>query len=315
MEQQPMSTAIYEDLKPKQELKEEREAFILLVHIPTGFERQHYGAKVEFDYSRVRVFGEQPLENNKIKRFNIVHQVPPTCDINSITGKILDGSIVSIKMPKKVPSDPVPQTTEIEEEPKTSPEAKPGEDDTEQQATTEKEEPKASTEAEAGKNNDEQDGPPPQQENVAAEAEVEEDKRGISDHDHEEPKSSTEQNKFDDSVDDDKKPADAVSQETAAGGDGNLEREGKEESEEDVKKTAEEEKERSEEKVCSINDERIKSESAAVVGGLKGMVTGFVKRLEEEDKRRVIYMSAAVVVVALGVYASFKFRSFSLLRK
>ncbi|XP_015971733.1 protein RESTRICTED TEV MOVEMENT 2-like [Arachis duranensis] len=308
MEQQPMSTAIYEDLKPKQELKEEREAFILLVHIPTGFERQHYGAKVEFDYSRVRVFGEQPLENNKIKRFNIVHQVPPTCDINRITGKILDGSIVSIKMPKKVPSDPVPQTTEIEEEPKTSPEAKPGEDDTEQQATTEKEEPKASTEAEAGKDNDEPDGPPPQQENVAAEAEVDEDKRGISDHDHEEPKSSTEQNKFDD----DKKAADAV----AAGGDGNVEREGKEESEEDVKKSAEEEKERSEEKVCCINDERIKSESAAVVGGLKGMVTGFVKRLEEEDKRRrVIYMSAAVVVVALGVYASFKFRSSSLLRK
>ncbi|MED6206286.1 hypothetical protein PIB30_025168 [Stylosanthes scabra] len=365
-----MSTKpIYEDLKPKVERQETREAHILRVHIPPGFQRQHYGAKVEFDYSRVRVFGELPLEKNKMKRFNLAHQVPAACDINRITGKIVDGSIISITMPKKVPSDPVdeeihqveeelqpePDESEKEEEPKTSTEAKPGELDSTEKATTDKEEPKTTaTEVEPGEEeDDEPDGPPPpQQENVApTEEEVEEEsgvgKRGNSDHEeHQQPESSTEQNKIDDSAEATSPTGAKLEKEgksTAPAGSGEEEKKRKEESEEDVKKPLEEEKATEEEggsQEVSENersqgkreysssmarsdyiDKKIETDGekderiAAALGRVKGTITaGFRKRFDEEDKRRVIYMGAAVVVVALGVYASYKFRS-SLLRK
>jgi len=77
---------------------------------PTGFARGDIGAKVEYDFGRVRVFGERSAGSNKMIRFNVKYQVPSHCDITNIKGKF-DGKIVTIIMPN-IPGRPIPQEEE-----------------------------------------------------------------------------------------------------------------------------------------------------------------------------------------------------------
>jgi len=77
---------------------------------PTGFARGDIGAKVEYDFGRVRVFGERSAGSNKMIRFNVKYQVPSHCDIGNIKGKI-DGKIVTITMPN-IPGRAIPQEEE-----------------------------------------------------------------------------------------------------------------------------------------------------------------------------------------------------------
>ncbi|CAJ1958661.1 unnamed protein product [Sphenostylis stenocarpa] len=62
------------------------------------------------------------------------------------------------------------------------------------------------------------------------------------------------------------------------------------------------------------SDEKAMPESATrsrikeVAASASQAVTSLAKRFNEEDKQRIIYMGAAVLVVALGVYATYKLR-------
>ncbi|RHN65308.1 hypothetical protein MtrunA17_Chr3g0078491 [Medicago truncatula] len=100
----------YEDVHPKIEKKNTPESHLLIVQIPDGFARGDIGAKVEYDFGRVRVFGERSGGSNKMIRFNVKYQIPSHCDIGNIKGKI-DGKIVTITM-RNIPDRAVPQEEE-----------------------------------------------------------------------------------------------------------------------------------------------------------------------------------------------------------
>ncbi|KAK2439761.1 inactive protein RESTRICTED TEV MOVEMENT [Trifolium repens] len=81
---------------------------------PIGFTRGDIGAKVEYDFGRVRVFGERSIGSNKMIRFNEKYQVPSHCDISNIKGKF-DGKTVIITIPKIPGKIPEPEQEPIEE--------------------------------------------------------------------------------------------------------------------------------------------------------------------------------------------------------
>ncbi|KAG5034909.1 hypothetical protein AAZX31_04G121100 [Glycine max] len=93
-----MSMQTYEDLEAKYGTEETPESILLLVQIPDGFAREHIGAKIEYEFARVRVHGERSLGNNRRSRFNVLYQIPEYCDINRIKAKF-DGKIVTITIP------------------------------------------------------------------------------------------------------------------------------------------------------------------------------------------------------------------------
>ncbi|XP_057450991.1 inactive protein RESTRICTED TEV MOVEMENT 2-like [Lotus japonicus] len=99
------------DVQVQCETQETPESHLLLVNIPDGFAREHIGAKVEYDFGRVRVYGEKPLGNNKSSRFDERYKVPAHCDISRVRGRF-DGKTITIIMPK-IPGL-VPETTEQE---------------------------------------------------------------------------------------------------------------------------------------------------------------------------------------------------------
>ncbi|KAL9298219.1 hypothetical protein ACSQ67_024115 [Phaseolus vulgaris] len=84
--------------QPKLETKETPESHSLLVHLP-GYAEDDIGAQFEYDYRRVRVFGGRSLGDNRSIRFNIVYAVPMNCDVNKLKG-VFQGEIYSIIMPK-----------------------------------------------------------------------------------------------------------------------------------------------------------------------------------------------------------------------
>lgn len=70
----------------------------VVFHECAGFAREHIGAKIEYEFARVRVHGERSLGNNRRSRFNVLYQIPEYCDINRIKAKF-DGKIVTITIP------------------------------------------------------------------------------------------------------------------------------------------------------------------------------------------------------------------------
>ena len=64
-----------------------------------GYAEDDIGAQFEYDYRRVRVFGGRSLGDNRSIRFNIAYAVPMNCDVNKLKG-IFQGEIYSIIMPK-----------------------------------------------------------------------------------------------------------------------------------------------------------------------------------------------------------------------
>ncbi|KHN48494.1 hypothetical protein glysoja_040625 [Glycine soja] len=114
------TTQSFEDLEAKYETKETSESVILVVHIPDGFVREHIGAKIEYEFSRVRIHGERSLGNNKRARFNALYQFPEYCDINKIKGKF-DGKTVIITIPTIPGKVPKLETQPTEQEPPKEP--------------------------------------------------------------------------------------------------------------------------------------------------------------------------------------------------
>ncbi|KAG4962791.1 hypothetical protein JHK85_040236 [Glycine max] len=85
-----------------------------------SFAREHIGAKTEYDFGRVRVYGERSLGNNRRARFNALYQVPEFCDINKIKGKF-DGKTVIITIPTIPGKVPKKETQPTEQEPPKEP--------------------------------------------------------------------------------------------------------------------------------------------------------------------------------------------------
>ncbi|KAL5127419.1 Pentatricopeptide repeat-containing protein [Glycine soja] len=92
----------------------------LLNKLEAGFAREHIGAKTEYDFGRVRVYGERSLGNNRRARFNALYQVPEFCDINKIKGKF-DGKTVIITIPTIPGKVPKKETQPTEQEPPKEP--------------------------------------------------------------------------------------------------------------------------------------------------------------------------------------------------
>ncbi|RDX87117.1 Protein RESTRICTED TEV MOVEMENT 2, partial [Mucuna pruriens] len=401
-----MSTQTYEDLEAKYETEETPESTVLRVHIPDGFERQHVGAKIEYDFARVRVHGERSLGINRRVRFNAVYQVPEYCDINRIKGKY-EGKFVIITIPNipgKVPTkQEPPQPTQQEAEPNKEDEKEatpPTYDDQEKKtidnATSESKEeahhetstspkdtqefmhqkgqegipqkhvgqetstpPKDTQESMPQKGGQEQEAFPPKDTNTITKVESEkqvgdETSTSTPTKDIEEsltqkgqeqegmpPKATSSTNaklqgeeKFEGKVDENEektqngigeKETEDHSKKTMESGkphekdeaDDSPKKEGKEESK--GLDTFEGEKGISGYKIGNDDVEKKKKgmpESSTtrtrireVAASASQAVTSLAKRFNEEDKQRIVYMSAAVLVVALGVYATYKLRT------
>ncbi|CAL5201184.1 unnamed protein product [Lathyrus oleraceus] len=199
-----LQSYVYEDLDPKIETQNTQESHLFIVHIPDGFTKGDFGAKIEYDFGRVRIFGERSIGPNKKMRFNEKYQVPSHCDIGNIRGKF-DGKTVTITMPN-IPGK-VPQQEQK-----------------------------------------------PIEENTC----------------HQDPKKT-------------------YSMIIDKLGDGN---------EDDEKKS--DKKSFGESTKTRIKDMALSTTQA---------VTNYAKRFHEEDRQKLIYTGATILVVALGVYASYKYRS------
>ncbi|XP_040864959.1 inactive protein RESTRICTED TEV MOVEMENT 2-like [Glycine max] len=99
------------------QLHQNRKSFFNMLK---GFAREHIGAKTEYDFGRVRVYGERSLGNNRRARFNALYQVPEFCDINKIKGKF-DGKTVIITIPTIPGKVPKKETQPTEQEPPKEP--------------------------------------------------------------------------------------------------------------------------------------------------------------------------------------------------
>ncbi|KAE9598326.1 hypothetical protein Lal_00003927 [Lupinus albus] len=339
----------YEDLELKYETKETPQAQLLIVHIPHGFTKEHIGAKVEFDHRKIRVFGEQPVRNNRTIRFNIVHQVPSTCDINGIKAQF-DGGIVTITIQKyNLISKEVPN---------------------------QKPQPNATQEAESINHENNKETIPPQigdkvkEKNTTSEVQDQKFQQGISGQDHKaivqskeevdnntsnppkvEENSMIQKGKEKENVEKErvvkevitkeetkntsesrkqckKDVVERVIKEVTKEGSSTTEKEIKERERKESSKFEEsfvgpkftmEEKEREKKRKGSFDNieesyGKCKPESTVkrikeVVASASEALTSVTKKFNEEDKQKLIYMGAAFVVVALGVYASYKFRS------
>ncbi|KAK7259735.1 hypothetical protein RIF29_25348 [Crotalaria pallida] len=375
----------YEDVEPKYESKETPESHLLIVHIPDGFAREHIGAKVEFDLGRVRVFGERPLGNNKISRFNVVYKVPATCDINGIKGKF-DGGIVTITMQKKVISKEVPNQEQPtkQETPKpsvqeTEPNPEENKEGIPSQSAARDDSQAKSTAADKEKDQKVQEGISSQDSNAKVQSKEEDDhdtsnipkateksinQKGRESISGQDPKSTVESNEQVKQGTSNLAEATTEESKNQKGQDEN-ERVVKEVTKQDTKSTSESgnqpkmdvvervvkevtnkeedspatekeikeerkesskveesytKKEKENEKKRKGNfDNEADDEDESYGKGIKRIkevaasasqaVTNMAKRFNEEDKQKLIYVGAAVVVVALGVYASYKFRS------
>lgn len=72
---------------------------LLISFLFKGYAEDDIGAQFEYDYRRVRVFGGRPLGDNRSIRFNVVYAVPWNCDVNKLKG-MFQGEIYSVTMPK-----------------------------------------------------------------------------------------------------------------------------------------------------------------------------------------------------------------------
>ncbi|KAE9594010.1 hypothetical protein Lal_00031622 [Lupinus albus] len=343
----------YEDLELKYESKETPQSYLLIIHIPHGFAREHIGAKVEFDYGRIRVFGERPLGNNRKSRFNIVYQVPTTCDINGIKGKF-DSEIVTITMQKKlIQLQPITQqeppkhlVQETESNPQKNKEAISGHDPKSTYSSKENVDhdtsnlPKAREESRPQKGQEEghdlksnvqnkehvehdtsnlQKGTKETMPQMGQEVVNEEKERVVKEVTNEDTNKTSQSGK---------QPIKDVVERV-------VKEVTKENSHTDVREMKEESKESSKDEESFVDpkpenkkkkkfnfDHETDEESyeksipestvkriKEVAASASETVTSLTKRFNEEDKQKLIYMGAAVIVVALGVCASYKFRS------
>ncbi|KAJ4843983.1 hypothetical protein Tsubulata_043392 [Turnera subulata] len=97
----------YEDFVPRSEWKEEEGANILHIHLP-GFQKEQMKITYVHSSRTIRVLGERPVINNKWKRFNKVFPVPQNCEVSKIQGRFQDGVLI-ITMPKSTITQAVPK--------------------------------------------------------------------------------------------------------------------------------------------------------------------------------------------------------------
>ncbi|KAK7405713.1 hypothetical protein VNO78_07321 [Psophocarpus tetragonolobus] len=308
----------YEDCQPKLEIMETPESHIMLVHLP-GYAEDDIGAHFEYDYRRVRVFGGRSLGDNRSIRFNIVYAVPWNCDVNNLKG-MFQGENYSVIMPKatissevsdknapKSISDDERDEMETCEEPKsiiedqkyvdealTAPKAtsdsmpQKGEEGTSQDAKNQTREIFESGEkkrVESG--NACESGKPPQKgerENVMDETSF------ITENGKGKGKEKVEINDVESPKGKGKKKVEHVMDETSF-----ITENGKGKGKEKMEMND----------VGSSKGKGIKK----VADSASHVVTSLVKRFNEEDMHVLLYASATVLTLALGVYVSYKVRS------
>ncbi|XP_047162857.1 inactive protein RESTRICTED TEV MOVEMENT 2-like [Vigna umbellata] len=90
---------LYETFEPKSEMKENENAYLLLIYLP-GFVKEKI--KINFLKSSrlVRVTGERPLAGNRISNFEQTYSVPEDCEVEKLHGKYELGTL-TVTMPKK----------------------------------------------------------------------------------------------------------------------------------------------------------------------------------------------------------------------
>lgn len=98
---------VFEDFDPKIDTNENEGARIVSLHVP-GFVKEQM--KITFERGNdIRVQGQRALSNNKWSRFNQVIPVPTNCEANKIHAKYILG-VLTITMPKTIV--PPPSTAE-----------------------------------------------------------------------------------------------------------------------------------------------------------------------------------------------------------
>ncbi|ESW20748.1 hypothetical protein PHAVU_005G011300 [Phaseolus vulgaris] len=89
---------LYETFEPKSEMKEDKAAYFLHIHLP-GFVKE----KIKINFVRssrvVRVSGERSLGGNRISNFEQTYSVPQDCEVEKLQGKYELGTLV-VTMPK-----------------------------------------------------------------------------------------------------------------------------------------------------------------------------------------------------------------------
>ncbi|XP_028800303.1 inactive protein RESTRICTED TEV MOVEMENT 2-like [Neltuma alba] len=325
------STQTYEDFKPLVEEKDSPDALLLLVHIP-GFTKEQIGASFEPDTRKIRVFGEKPLPDNKRKRFTEERVIPETCDFDKLKGKF-DGTIVTITIPKKpissvTPKEPKPaQEATKQVTPPTAASAVESEGSTKEgEKGVSQEQPKSDikSQRESDKKKDETPTPP---EKTGESQMPQKDKeqlpqKGIK----EEEKHRDEMETKDASTPRKPKGESRTAQKDQEGTPqkGKLDDEKheknksaeKERIQEDNSKTSEAGK--APQKVQTLAGEARKEKGSSSLKApektqketdAKLAATRLADKFREEDKQKLLYAGAAILMVAVGIYASFKLRS------
>ncbi|XP_014489853.1 inactive protein RESTRICTED TEV MOVEMENT 2-like [Vigna radiata var. radiata] len=264
---------VYETFQPCSEIKDLPEAYLLRLYLP-GYAEDDIGAEFEYDYRRrVRVFGRRSLGDNRSIRFNIAYAVPMNCDVNKLKG-VFQGEIFSIIMPKvTIPrevQDDIMKTCEALTLPKSDSVPQKGEEGVSQDAKNQREVSFESSEKRRVERKETKD----ESENGSASGKPPQKGKneGVMDE-----TSSIRRSKLGDI-------------ECKIG-----ERKGKEKVEMNSKIGD----------VGSAERIRIKEVAATASQAVRSLIKGF----NEEDKHLLLYTSVTVLVLALGVYTSYKLRS------
>ncbi|KAI9070963.1 hypothetical protein K1719_047074 [Acacia pycnantha] len=335
--QNPNLQQTYEDFKPLMEEKDTPDALLLLVHLP-GFSKEQIGASVDVDSRKIRVFGEKPLDNNKRKRFKEEYAIPETCDSDKLKAKF-DGTVITITMPKKLISRVTPEVQKPAQEadkqvtPPTSKTSgveagaiKEGEKGVSQ------EQPKSEMESQREPDKKKDETPTPPEATTGESEKPQKDKeeipqKGIK----EEKKHRDEMEAKDASTPENAEGESRMSQKDQEGTPqkGKLEDEKHKENKK-AEKTSEAGKEPQKAQTLAREASKDKgssgmqtpekrkkeSDELSKPKGIKGIansasqaMTRLADRVREDDKQKLLYAGAAILIVAVGIYATFKLRA------
>ncbi|XP_044462506.1 inactive protein RESTRICTED TEV MOVEMENT 2-like isoform X2 [Mangifera indica] len=89
----------YEDFHPLAELSEDKDNFILTLHLPEFTKEQLRLTRVRGSY-KIRIKGERQIAINKRRRFNQIYTIPQNCNLDKIEAK-LQNTVLTITMPKE----------------------------------------------------------------------------------------------------------------------------------------------------------------------------------------------------------------------
>ncbi|KAK4276045.1 hypothetical protein QN277_019037 [Acacia crassicarpa] len=307
----------YEDFKPLVEEKDTPDALLLLVHLP-GFSKEQVGASFEEDTRKIRVFGERPLDINKRKRFKEEYVIPETCDSDKLKG-MFEGTVITITMPKKPISSvtlEVPKPAEEAAKQVTPPTSKTS--GVEEATTGESEKPQKDKEEIPQKGIKEEEKH--RDEMAAEDASTPEKAEGESRMSQKDQEGTPQEGKLEDEKHKENKKAEKTSE---AGKEPQkaqtLAREASKDKGSSGMKTPEKRKKEKEVKTGKVNQRihgKKESDELSIAKGIKDIANSasqamsrLADKVREEDKQKLLYAGAAILMVAVGIYASFKLRA------